>query len=42
MKTQDKMYVTMGASSSLVLSDCLRTGQIPGLAAQGTEGLTSD
>lgn len=35
------MYVAMGASFSLVLSDCLGTGEIPGLAAQGAEGLTS-
>lgn len=41
MKTQNKLYVAMGTSSSLVLSDCLGTGEIPDLAAQGAEGLTS-
>jgi len=35
MKTQHKMCMAMAASSSLVLSDCWRTGEILGLAAQG-------
>lgn len=40
METQNKMSMAVGASSSLVLSDCLDR-RTPGLAAQGAAGLTS-